>query len=152
MGARGAEWETIVDETVADNIYAIRTAKRAVAELNAELQDGQPLHWRDVLPLVLPANTNLSLQDPAVIESSNGGGESNAATGEMSATSTLQFKRNRKAIENILSELQTGEISEAKARVLLSSIGLVEKNIDALIADALDGSGRLESMEGQADG
>ena len=152
MGARGAEWETIVDETVADNIYAIRTAKKAVAELNAELQDGQPLHWRDVLPLVLPANTNLSLQDPAVIESTNGGGESSEATGEMSATSTLQFKRNRKAIENILTELQAGEISEAKARVLLSSIGLVEKNIDALIADALDGSGRLESMEGQADG
>jgi hypothetical protein len=70
----------------------------------------------------------------------------------MAATSTLQFKRNRKAIENILSELQAGEISEAKARVLLSSIGLVEKNIDALVADALDGSGKLESMEGQADG
>jgi hypothetical protein len=148
MGARGNDWETIAAETIADNIFAIKAAKLAVAQLNQEVQDGQPIHWRDVLPLVLPANTSLALQDPAVVdaaagEESTGGG----ATGEMAEISTLQFKRNRKAIETILGELQRGEVSEAKARVFLASIGMTERSIDALIADALDGSGRLETLE-----
>jgi capsid protein len=69
------------------------------------------------------------------------------ATGEMAGVSTLQFKRNRKAIETILGELQDGKTTEAKARVYLSSIGLTETSIDGLIADALDGSGKLETMQ-----
>lgn len=69
------------------------------------------------------------------------------ATGEMAGVSTLQFKRNRKAIETILGELQDGKTTEAKARVYLSSIGLTETSIEALIADALDGSGKLETMQ-----
>ena len=146
MGSRGSEWETIVDETVEDNIYAIRKAKKAVAALNAELQDGQPINWRDVLPLVLPQNTSLALQDPAVV----GTGEtSDTPTGEMAEISTLQFKRNRKAIETILTELQNGETSEAKARVFLQSVGLAGKSIDALIADAMDGSGKIEAIDEQ---
>jgi len=70
-----------------------------------------------------------------------------AATGEMASVSTLQFKRNRKAIETILGELAEGKTSENKARVYLASIGLTQTSIDALIADALDGSGKLESMQ-----
>lgn len=70
-----------------------------------------------------------------------------AGTGELANTSTLQFKRNRKAIETILSEVSAGTTTEAKARVYLGSIGLSAPTIDALIADALDGSGKLESME-----
>jgi hypothetical protein len=65
----------------------------------------------------------------------------------MAGVSTLQFKRNRKAIETILGELQDGKTTEAKARVYLSSIGLTETSIDGLIADALDGSGKLETMQ-----
>jgi len=72
-----------------------------------------------------------------------------AATGEMASVSTLQFKRNRKAIETILSELAEGKTSENKARVYLASIGLTQTSIDALIADALDGSGKLESISGK---
>jgi hypothetical protein len=70
-----------------------------------------------------------------------------AATGEMASVSTLQFKRNRKAIETILGELAEGKTSENKARVYLASIGLTQTSIDALIADALDGSGKLETIE-----
>jgi len=68
------------------------------------------------------------------------------ATGELANTSTLQFKRNRKAIETILSELSAGTTTEAKARVFLSSIGLTTKSVDALIADAMDGSGVVEAL------
>lgn len=61
-------------------------------------------------------------------------------TSELANSSTLQFKRNRKAIEAILNELANGETTEAKARVYLGSIGMRQESIDALIADALDGS------------
>jgi lambda family phage portal protein len=73
--------------------------------------------------------------------------DSPAGTGEMSNVSTLQFKRNKKAIEAILGELSGGLTTEAKARAYLSSIGLGAKLIDTFIADALDGSGKLESLE-----
>lgn len=58
-------------------------------------------------------------------------------TGEMSGLSTLQFRRNRKAIEETLQQLASGEITEAKARVFLQSIGMASESIDALIADTL---------------
>jgi lambda family phage portal protein len=69
------------------------------------------------------------------------------ATGELAAVSTLQFKRNRKAIESVLSELAENKITEAKARVFLGSVGMAQESIDALIVDAMDGSGKLESVE-----
>lgn len=60
--------------------------------------------------------------------------------GEMAGLSTQQFNRNRKAIDKILNELASGQTSEAKARVYLSSIGMKPDSIEALIQDALDGS------------
>jgi len=54
--------------------------------------------------------------------------------------STLQWNRNRKAIEKILAELATGESSEAKARVFLASLGMSDESITALIKDATDGT------------
>lgn len=72
------------------------------------------------------------------------------ATGEMAGLSTLQFTRNRKAIEKILTELATGATSENKARVYLSSIGMGQESIDALILDAMDGSGVIEMIENAA--
>jgi lambda family phage portal protein len=62
------------------------------------------------------------------------------ASGEMMGLSRLQWSRNRKAIEDVLSELASGVISEAKARVFLSSVGMSTTNIDVLVADALDGT------------
>jgi hypothetical protein len=58
----------------------------------------------------------------------------------MSGLSTLQFNRNRKAITKTLDDLATGSISEAAARVFLSSIGMSPDNVEALIADAKDGT------------
>lgn len=68
-----------------------------------------------------------------------GGDPSQQPTGEMAGLSTLQFKRNRKAIETVLQELAEGKTTEQKARVFLSSIGMSQASIDALITDAKDG-------------
>jgi hypothetical protein len=58
----------------------------------------------------------------------------------MMGLSTLQFNRNRKAIAKTLNELSSGVISEAAARVFLSSVGMSEASVQALIDDAKDGS------------
>ena len=68
-------------------------------------------------------------------------------TGEMMGLSTMQFRRNRKAIDETLTQLANGEISEAKARVFLASIGMAQSSIDALVEDALDGSVDAELTE-----
>lgn len=151
-GRRGRNWEVIVDETLADNAYAIRQAQEAALRLNESL-GASPVHWRDILPLVLPAGTTMALQDPSVVEANaaKDDGEpttAEPATGEMSAVSTLQFKRNRKAIETLLTELQNGQASEARVRIYLQTLGLTGPTIDGLIADATDSSGKLETMEG----
>ena len=52
----------------------------------------------------------------------------------------MQFTRNRKAIKKILEELASGETSEQAARVYLGGIGLTLASVDALIADAIDGT------------
>ena len=147
-GRRGRNWEVIVDETLEDNAYAISQAQVAAASLNEKL-GSNAVHWRDILPIVLPASTTMTLQDPQVVENQTAAQEAEeAATGEMAGVSTLQFKRNRKAIETILQELAAGTTSEQRARVYLSSIGMTTQSVDALIADALDGSGKLETLEG----
>ena len=61
-------------------------------------------------------------------------------TGEMMGLSTLQWNRNRKAIQKTLDELAAGTMSEAAAKVFLSSVGMSEANVQALIDDARDGS------------
>jgi lambda family phage portal protein len=61
-------------------------------------------------------------------------------SGEMMGLSTQQWNRNRKAISKTLDELASGAISEAAARVFLSSVGMSETSVQALIDDAKDGS------------
>jgi len=59
---------------------------------------------------------------------------------EMMGLSRLQWKRNRKAIDDLLNELIAGTMSAAKAEVMLSGLGLNPESIAALIADSSDGS------------
>ena len=54
--------------------------------------------------------------------------------------SRLQWQRNRKALADILNGLADGTMSAALARAQLSMIGLSEKNIEAIISDASDGT------------
>lgn len=61
-------------------------------------------------------------------------------TGEMSATSRLQWGRNEKAIDDILAAFASGEKSRARASVMLSAIGMTSKNVELLLDDAADGT------------
>ena len=63
-----------------------------------------------------------------------------SGTNEMMGLSTLQFNRNRKAISKTLDDLAAGTLSETQARVFLSSIGMSPDNVEALVADAKDGT------------
>jgi capsid protein len=65
---RGLDWEQIAEETIADNVYAITKAKLAAQKLNLQFPNDPPVHWRELIPLVMAANTQLSLQDPQVVQ------------------------------------------------------------------------------------
>lgn len=59
---RGRDWEEIASETVLDNAYAIRAAKKAAREINAEFPDDPtPVVWRELIALPLPAGQSVSL-------------------------------------------------------------------------------------------
>jgi lambda family phage portal protein len=139
--ARGKDWETIAEEIIDDNVYAIERGQTQANELNARL--GTSLTWRDLIALPMQEGTTMAMQDPAAIavqaESAAGeGGE--APTGEFAGLSTQQWNRNRKAIQKVLDEMIAGTTSEQAARVYLGGIGLSQKSVDALIADASDGT------------
>lgn len=58
---RGSDWDEVAGETVIDLGSAIRKAKAAAAAINAEFNDGQPVHWRELLPLPQPGGVQLQL-------------------------------------------------------------------------------------------
>ncbi len=60
----GIDFEDHADEIVRDWKYAIRAAKAAAAEINTEFDDGNPVHWRDLLNLAMPRGLTLSGQLP----------------------------------------------------------------------------------------
>lgn len=61
-------------------------------------------------------------------------------TGEWMGLSRLQFNRNRKALTDVLNGLADGSMSKALAEAQLAMIGVAQKNIDAIITDASDGT------------
>jgi lambda family phage portal protein len=141
--ARGKDWETIAEEIIDDNVYAIERANKAAAKINA----GNPLApvtWRDLIPLAMPAGTTMAMQDPnaVAVQEAAAGSDTEAATptGEFAGITRQQWNRNRKAIKDVLDEMIAGTTSEAAARVFLGGIGLSPASIDALIADAKDGT------------
>lgn len=97
---------------------------------------------------ILDAETWAALEelDPEKVTAPQGGeapngqqGPQDAPTGEMSGLGRRQWTNNRKAIDDVLRDLIDGSVTEARARVLLSGLGLTPQNIDALIQDARDG-------------
>jgi hypothetical protein len=64
---RGAEWEELSDEIVADMAYAIRNAKRAAMEINKEFADGAPVQWRELINLPMPQGIQMTMQDPQAL-------------------------------------------------------------------------------------
>ena len=148
--ARGKDWEEIAEESIADNAYAIQRAAKQAAEINAAFPGGPAISWRDLIALPMPAGTTMAMQDPAAIAvqaEAAGATEGEAApSGEFAGISRMQWNRNRKAIQDVLNELIAGTTSEAAARVFLSGIGLAEKSVSDLIADAL-ADGKIDTPE-----
>lgn len=99
----------------------------------------------------LKRKLGLATLDESKIEAQAASGDQqSAATGEMMGLSTLQFRRNRKAIMETLQQLASGDITEKQARVFLSSIGMSEKSIEELVSDASDGTVDTQLPEAEA--
>ena len=142
--ARGKDWETVAEEIVADNSYAISGAMKEAAKINAANPGAIPVTWRDLIPLVMAEGSTLAMQDPVAVAANaveaTAPEQPAAGTSEFAGITRQQWNRNRKAINEILQELAAGTTSETRARVFLGSVGLSEKAVNDLIADALDGT------------
>lgn len=152
--ARGKDWEEIAEESIADNAYAIERAAAQAAKINESFPNSPAVNWRDLIALPMPAGTTMAMQDPSAIAvqektAAQGPDGTPQPTGEFAGLSTMQWNRNRKAIKNILDELAAGTTSEQAARVYLGGIGLAQASVDALIADASDGT--VDTPEVNAD-
>jgi lambda family phage portal protein len=137
--ARGRDWEQIVDESTDDNTYAIVKAQKQAEAINAQFPNSPAVNWRDLIALPMPAGTTMAMQDPAAIAVQEESAKVEQGTGEMAGLNRRQFQNNAKAIDDITKQLISGAITETRARVLLSGLGIAAPNVTALIDDARDG-------------
>jgi hypothetical protein len=137
--ARGNDWEEIAEESIDDNIYAISRAAAKATAFNAANPSSPPLTWRDLISLPMPEGQTLALQDPTIV-AQQGEQPPAKAGGEMLGVRRSDWKNSRKAINDILKELASKTITEARARMELDSIGVPPDKLDLYIADALDGT------------
>ena len=47
----------------------------AAMEINRRFDDGQPVHWQQLMPIPMPTGVQLTMQDPAAIEAQKGESE-----------------------------------------------------------------------------
>ncbi|KPK71192.1 MAG: hypothetical protein AMJ84_06515 [Acidithiobacillales bacterium SM23_46] len=69
--SRGSDWDLISTEQVEDSALAIRKAKLAAQEINAEFDDGAPVHWRELINLPTPDTMPVRLPEPFMEDSRN---------------------------------------------------------------------------------
>lgn len=151
---RGRDWEVIADETIEDMEYAITRAKEAAQRINAKFADA-PIHWRELISLPMPTGIQMSMQDPQLLqqqaEASASEAEAPQIAGEYKEISRQQWSRNRKAINDVLSELIAGTMSRVMAEVMLGGLGLAPNSVKALIDDATDGTIDAPELQGDDD-
>lgn len=133
----GDEWEEIADEQIADNAYAIERALARAAAINMQYQDAG-IKWYHLISL--PVTSGVPIASPDQATDQPGQQAQAAGTGEMSTLNRRQFTNNQKAITDLLTAMIKGEMSEARVRVGLSTLGLTADNIESLVVDARDGS------------
>ena len=63
--SRGRQFEKVFQETIEDNAKQIRLAKETARKINEEIEDGQPVHWRELLSLPAPEGINIAIGAPA---------------------------------------------------------------------------------------
>lgn len=66
--ARGKDWETIAEEIIDDNVYAIKKAQAQADKINGEFPSGPMLTWRDLIALPMQEGATIAMQDPAAIK------------------------------------------------------------------------------------
>lgn len=62
LGRKQLDWGRITTETVEDLGSFIRKAKKMAAEINAEFDDDQPVHWRELMASPLPQGISMAIQ------------------------------------------------------------------------------------------
>ena len=122
LGQRGKNWRNVFYQRAKEE-----KLKRQLGLVTADMAN-------------VEASQAEAQQMAATSANPNGDTTANQPAGEMANTSRLQWGRNRKAIEDILSEFIAGTASETKARVMLQTLGLTEATATMLIQDAQDGT------------
>ena len=122
LGQRGKNWRNVFYQRAKEE-----KLKRQLGLVTADMAN-------------VEASQAEAQQMAATSANPNGNTTANQPAGEMANTSRLQWGRNRKAIEDILSEFIAGTASETKARVMLQTLGLTEATATMLIQDAQDGT------------
>ena len=119
IGARGGSWRAKFYQAAKEKKLRLK-----LGLLTTEEQTSQ----------MMAAQTGAAgpLDEVAIAQEKSG-------TGEWMGLSRLQLKNNDKALNDILNGLADGSMSQAVGAAKLAMIGMSQKNIDAVIADASDG-------------
>lgn len=136
---RGVEWDELLEEVIADNANGIAKAKKVAAMINEQNPEGEPVHWRELIPLPMPSGMQFSMSDTAAAGSPSDTAE-DAGSGELLGAGRRDWQNVRKAITDLLGELASGTSSESRVRTELGMLGLSGATIDKLIADTSDGT------------
>jgi len=72
----GRDFWKVTDETIEDNAYRVRAAKKMAAEINSEFpQDLDPVRWRDLISVGMPQGVTLSLSGKDLSDQQEAGNE-----------------------------------------------------------------------------
>lgn len=122
LGARGRSWRTTFYQASKERKLRLKLGLLTEQEQQSQMMAAQT-------GAAGPQDESNAIKDA---EESN--------SGEWMGLSRLQWQRNRKALMDVLNGLSDGSMSPVLAKAQLSMIGMSEKNVDAVIADATDGT------------
>lgn len=122
LGARGRSWRS--------TYYQAAKERRLRLKLGLLLPDEQKSQM-----MAAQTGTSGPADEATAIQN-----DESSSRGEWMGLSRLQWSRNRKALTDVLNGLTDGSMSIALAKAQLSMIGLSDKNIEAIVADASDGT------------
>ena len=60
---RGRDWEDLQQEIVEDYAMAVEAAKQRAMQINEKYDDGQPVHWQQLMPVPMPTGIQMTIQD-----------------------------------------------------------------------------------------
>lgn len=123
LGSRGRSWRA--------TFYQASKEKKLRMKLGLLTQEEQTAQ-------MMAAQTGAS--GPVDNANAEADASETSSTGEWMGLSRQQWNRNRKALTDVLNGLTDGSMSEALARAQLAMIGVSDANIEAIVADASDGS------------